>query len=607
MGNGAGWWYCWYSIVLILSHCILNALSSDPGDDGRPQGSPISDDGQYFQFVTRPDIQAPVWDIVRKNESLVAPGYWFIAPYEEKTQEEPGGAFIGPHIYDGNGELIWSGTPFFGHWNVFDFTVSNVDGEPHLTMQDWHGQRGVILDSSYDVWKTAPMLAAGDSFQNMHAFHVVDDGKRALALDVRQWDTSNERSIAELGYDGTCQVSFQGFRELDLQASGTPIVFEWEPRDHISLNESTYVMLNPRLGYDGSVATMCQLGGWDAMHVNAIDKFPDGDYLLSARHSDTLYKISHVDGSVVWRLGGKTSDFESVGDAQFARQHHGEVLEQNSTHCIISLFDNAIGEGFQKPLRGFSRGLILSLDLQRMTATVLAQYGHPQGRLSNGRGNMQVLPNGNAFLNWAVNSQISEHTPDGAARALDASLPAHLDTYRAFKFPWIGRPTQPPDVHAEVVWDDDHRMTTKVSMSWNGATEVHRWAVYGIDAGGNPARVATVPRAGFETTVRLAGLVTNGYAEALDRNGTVLGTSKDGGQAWPERIQGWSKGRPDDVSTSTVRSTIITAFGVVGTVVNLGLAGFLLHRLSRRRADVREAKGKGEYIRLGQDEEATDD
>ena len=44
-----------------------------------------------------------------QNECLLAPGYSLIAPYGEKTQEEPRDAL------DGYGELIWSGTPFYGH------------------------------------------------------------------------------------------------------------------------------------------------------------------------------------------------------------------------------------------------------------------------------------------------------------------------------------------------------------------------------------------------------------------------------------------------------------------------------------------------------------
>lgn len=609
MSRSLGWWQCWYSIILILSRCISPAWSRE--DDVQSQktrrGSPISDDGHYFQYVTRQDIQAPTWNILRNNKTLLAPGYWFIAPYEEKTQEVPGGKFIGPHIYDGDGELIWSGTPFFGHWNVFDFTVANVSGQPHLAMQDWHGQRGVILDSSYEIWKTAPMLAAGDTFQNMHAFHVVDDGKKALPLNVRHWDAPAENSIRDVGYNGTCKVGYQGFRELDLTKPGTPIVFEWEPKEHVSLNESTYIKYNGK-DYDGTAKDMC-IRGWDAMHVNSVDKFPDGDYLVSARHSDTLYKISHVDESIVWRLGGKTSDFEFGDNAKFARQHHGEVLKQNSSHITISLFDNAVGEGWQMAERRFSRGLIMSLDLNKMTANVTTQFGHPQGRLSSGRGSMQVLPNGNAFINWADDSHISEHLPNGTVLGFQASLPAKIDTYRAFKFPWIGRPKQPPDVHAEVTWDDDHNMTTKISMSWNGATEVEKWAVHGVNAEGKAVHIDTVPRDGFETTLDHDGLVTNVYAEALDKHGTILGTSKDGGMAWPGRIPGLSKAKvqQDEESTSSESSGVVTAVILTVIIIALAAGGFYLYGRFRRKTEVQESEDKGAYRQVGQEEEGSDD
>ena len=32
--------------------------------------------------------------------------------------------------------------------------------------------------------------------------------------------------------------------------------------------------------------------GLDAFHINAVDKFDNGDYLFSARYTDTIYKVS---------------------------------------------------------------------------------------------------------------------------------------------------------------------------------------------------------------------------------------------------------------------------------------------------------------------------
>ena len=115
------------------------------GNTDAVQGDAVTRDGKYFKFASRPDIQAPVWDITSSNDTLVADGYWFIAPYEIVTQVEPANGWVGPYIYNSDGQLIWSGAPMFGRWNVFDFGLASVQGEPHLTLLDWHKQRGVSL------------------------------------------------------------------------------------------------------------------------------------------------------------------------------------------------------------------------------------------------------------------------------------------------------------------------------------------------------------------------------------------------------------------------------------------------------------------------------
>lgn len=485
-----------------------------------------------------------------------------------------------------------SGTPAFQHWNIFDFGVSEVNGELGLTMLDWHEQQGVILDKTYRVRKTVPMLADGDTFQNMHAFNVVEDGSRALVLTVRHTRTVEEVSPSGERVSRKCDAGFQGFRELDLQSPIATPVFRWDAQEHINLNDSTY------LKYDKTIDTMCHRG-WDLMHSNSIAKFPDGDYLLSARHTDALYKVSHVDGSILWRIGGVMSDFEMSNDARFTRQHDARVVEVNETHTLISLFDNAVGERFQPPSRVASRGLILSLDTEHMTGEVLTQYEHPKGWLTDGRGSFQLLPNGNAFIDWAKYSYISEHTPDGAV-VMEASLKARVDTYRAFKFPWVGRPVQPPDVLAEIVWADDNA-TTNVFMSWNGATEVVRWNVSGTDIEGRPVHLGLVDRKGFETSLRHESMVFNVHAEALDRDGVVLGASGRVGNV----------GTLDAESSSSSSQGSMWRHGIVAGVVGilagviLALGAFLTFRWwrSRRQKQLTSEKSKGEYQMVVQEED----
>lgn len=98
------------------------------------------------------------------------------------------------------------------------------------------------------------MNAPGDDGQNMHAYHVIDNGARALTLSNRQWKTSPQVSES-VGYHGECRAGFQGLREWDLLSRNPNLLFEWDGKDHVNLNESKYT---------DSIYTYCK-DGWDLM------------------------------------------------------------------------------------------------------------------------------------------------------------------------------------------------------------------------------------------------------------------------------------------------------------------------------------------------------
>jgi hypothetical protein len=422
----------------------------------------------------------------------------------------------------------------------------------------------------------------------MHGFHVVDGGRHAVVLTVRRWDVPPEITYESIQYNGTCEAHYQGFREVDLQdsSSGTTVLFDWDGHP-ISLNESTYTQRT-------TADVMCRRG-WDLLHINAVDKCPDGDYLISARHTDAIYKVSHRTGEIVWRLGGKFSDFQLGPQAKFSRQHDVRCIDQNDTHMTVSLFDNAVGEHYQKPTRKASRGLLLSLDLLKMTASVEAQYQHPRGQLTDGRGSFQILSNGNAFLNWAESSRISEHLPDGTV-AMQASLKAGIDTYRAFKSPWNGYPTTNPDISSELEFLEKKKkrvIKTRISLSWNGATDYTSWNIRATDGDGELVNVAdAVPRTGFETTVEYPGWLEEVYAEALDESGRVLGVTN-------AKITTKKTG-----SGSNFISGLWTGIATGLFVAALGLTVYLSYRyIQKRRSSSPETKGQ--YEMLKQEEEPT--
>ena len=167
------------------------------------------------------------------REDLIAPGYWFVGPYRILEQTTFGHGWVGAHIYDWRGELIWSGADMFSQGNVEDFRVSNVRGEYLMTLMDQGRQEAIVLDNHYEVRETAKW----DHF-NSHELHFVENGTRALIIKTH-FRQSTEEMAQTIGYEGgTCGAGFDRFLELDLNNNWEP-VFEWDPFGKIGLDEST--------------------------------------------------------------------------------------------------------------------------------------------------------------------------------------------------------------------------------------------------------------------------------------------------------------------------------------------------------------------------------
>jgi hypothetical protein len=159
------------------------------------------------------------------------------------------------------------------------------------------------------------------------------------------------------------------------------------------------------------------------------------------------------------------------------------------------------------------------MDESARTASLVRQYTN-YGLTTTSQGNMQVLPNGNVFIGWGALPNYTEFDAAGAI-VFDAKFLSENQSYRAFRQPWSGRPSDAPAIAAE-------RAGSQVTVyaSWNGATEVARWQVL---SGSDPQLLrvaASAHRTGFETSVAMT--LGSGYlaAQAVDAAGTLLGTSR---------------------------------------------------------------------------------
>jgi hypothetical protein len=269
-----------------------------------------------------------------------------------------------------------------------------------------------------------------------------------------------------------------------------------------------------------------------ASHVNSIDKNEDGDYLASFRHANCVMKISGKDGSVMWQLGGFDSDLKFSEDLHFTRQHHARFVESKKDYSIVSIMDNASGKYGRKddepPSHDFSRGLMIKVNHPNgkpTTAETYREYHRPDGQLTELRGSLQVLKNGNILAGWSKGGYQSEHLEDGTLLEESGFVTERYDTYRSYKFDWVGRPHEPPHVVAEVFGASTLSVLTVFYVSWNGATEVKTWNFYEKE-GGQSTFLGNATKSGFETMFMYEGYTENVWAEGLDKHGRVLGETK---------------------------------------------------------------------------------
>lgn len=417
--------------------------------------------------------------------------------------------------------LVYSGYGSTGGGPSHNFHVCSIGGVDNLCFltggQNVGYSRGwaVVLDDSFTA-RSSIHSQGGLANLDEHEFNVLPDGTALFALYSPEPYDLTAYGVATQGW-----IQNTYFQHIDLDTNR--LIFEWSPLDHISLNESLVLMSSSEVAGDGLTPTT----PWDFFHLNSIDRNSDGDYLMSARHTSTIYKISGRDGHIIWRLGGMLSDFSFSAGLNFSSQHDARFREENETTTIISLFDNA-SNGFNQTA-DYSAGFILKLDHTTQVASLVQEFIAPNRFISASQGNIQLLGsnsnwrNSNAFIGWGSNAYISEYTPDGRM-----VLEGHFATtgsmsYRAFKHNFTSNPRDAPALYA---YAHNESAATSFWVSWNGATKVDRWRIYTSESTAGPWSIAdTFDKNGFETQLTVPEFHPWSLVESLDIDGNPLKNS----------------------------------------------------------------------------------
>ncbi|KAK7750644.1 hypothetical protein SLS62_007491 [Diatrype stigma] len=412
------------------------------------------------------------------------------------------------------------------------------DGRAYLTFWSgrdyigWGSGYGLMLDDSFRLF--ANVTTTDDAFPatgaDSHEFQLTHDGGALVNNYYKRPDVD----ISALGGPADGLLHDSAFQEIDLATGAAR--FTWRASDHFALHES---MNGYIFDADG--------GGWDWFHQNSLQKTaPGGDYLISARHLSCIALVSGRDGSRLWQLGGKNNSFEDLSGGRATRfgfQHHARFAEDGPRDAAgrwteLTFFANNAEFAGGAPTPGCrdddggtcSRAVRVALDYDRMTARLVRDWHHPRGVQAWAQGGVHALPGGGALVAWGTVPSVTEVAADGDT-VLEVQLSPWaaatggrdgVSLYRAYKLNFTAHPPWGPSVACVG--------GSTLYVSWNGATEVAVWSVFGGEDTVNlQSKDHVVPRAGFETAIELAAEKPLSYryaqVRALDAEGKALGST----------------------------------------------------------------------------------
>jgi len=296
-----------------------------------------------------------------------------------------GGSTHAAMAVDGAGRVVWyhvTGLP------VTDVTRQPGDGLYSACETDFSASPPV---ARYDVFDRAGRLLrtwsapAGSTATDFHELRLTLDGDALLmGSDVKPADFS--------GAGGPSGAMAAGDTLYRLGPSGE-VRFQWSAFDHLSFD-------------DVDPAVRLSVDAVDWTHGDAIDVTQDGHYLVTFRNLDQVVKIDSQTGAVLWRLGGRRTDFAFADDPLGGPSFPHGARELPDGHVL--LFDNGNGRFPQQ-----SRAVEYALDAARGEARIAWQYAPPSPLFAPDLGFAQRLPGGNTLVTYGSLGRVEEVTPSG--------------------------------------------------------------------------------------------------------------------------------------------------------------------------------------------------
>jgi hypothetical protein len=441
-------------------------------------------------YLSAPTITPSTVRITTPAGNGATPGDFFLAPYQ-------GMGTPGEMIVDQAGSLIWFHAVPASDVST-NFHPQEYEGQTVLTW--WQGRVlklgfGQGEDEIYSsTYQPIARVRAGNGYEaDLHQFTLTPQG----TAWIDEFDPV-EMNLTSMGGSAHAVVNDSIVQEIDVKTG--LVMWEWHAFGHIPLRDSYAPMPHTSLN-------------WDYVHVNSIDPGTNGDVLLSARNTWTIYDVNIHTGAFIWRIGGKYPSFKRASGTFFYWQHDARWQPGG----LVSVFDNGSSPAEEKQ----SRGLLLDPNTASHTVTLVKQFTNPDATLlASSQGDLLNLPGGNWLMGYGGLPNFTEYTSSGQV-LLDATLGLHVQDFRTFLAPWSAQPNTTPSIAAQTAGAGQ----LNVEASWNGATTVASWQVLAGPSSGSLTPVTSAPKKGFETTIAVHTSQPYVAVAALDSSGKTLATS----------------------------------------------------------------------------------
>jgi hypothetical protein len=230
-----------------------------------------------------------------------------------------------------------------------------------------------LMDEMMEVIDS--VLPANNYLTDIHEFRILENGNYLIT-----GTTITSEDLSGYIFNGVSGGISTPVRSLVIQEfEEGDLIFDWKSIDHI----------HPEAFIDGY---NFDSNNFDYVHGNAVEEDSEGNFLVSMRHTDAIYKIDRSTGEVIWVLGGSFNQFDFTNDDGFSGQHDVRVLANGN----ITLFDN----GNNRIAPRFSRVVEYEMNYLDYTATRVWEYTDEYNSYSRAMGSFRVSEDGERIIGF---------------------------------------------------------------------------------------------------------------------------------------------------------------------------------------------------------------